>query len=254
MKIINAIKWLATWLSFSILKRSLGYRLKTDSEYWLQRVTSNEPQIFNRVDFILDHCLKKRILHIGFTDYPFTRQRIKDGSLLHLQLQQVTQSLAGLDVEETAIEEYRAMTKDEMVFKGDIMVEYPTTVVALKPELILLTEVLEHLPDPYSAIDLLYKSFPAGTTVLVTVPNYTSLDNLAASFNKTESIHPHHHWYFSPYTLRKLLDDARFTLHEMHFGMYFQPKSNINMVLKKYPFNGDCIMALFSIKKNPEHG
>lgn len=254
MKIINTIKWFATWLSMAVLKRTLHYRLKGEGAYWLQSVASSEPKIFNRVDFILDHCRDKNVLHIGFTDYPYTEQKIKDGSLLHLQLQQVTGSLVGMDVEETAIQQYISMTKDTRVFNGDITVEYPAPVIEIKPELILLSEVLEHLAEPYRAIEVLYKSFPAGTAVLVTVPNYTALDSLAASLNKTESIHPHHHWYFSPYTLRRLLDDKRFKLEQLHFGMYYQPKSSINVVLKNYPFNGDCIIALFTIIKNQAHG
>lgn len=209
--------------------------------------------MFNRVDFILDHCRGKKVLHTGFTDHPYTEQRIKDGSLLHLQLQQVTVELMGMDVEETALQQYIECTKDDRVFTGDITIGYPTPVIAFKPGLILLTEVLEHLEEPYRAIEILHKSFPAGTTVLVTVPNYTALDSLAASFNNTESIHPHHYWYFSPYTLRRLLDDKRFELNELHFGMYYQPKKGINPALKHFPFNGDCIIALFTIIKNPGH-
>jgi len=250
LKIINSIRWFATWLSFEILKRSLGYRLKIDSELWLQSVKSNEPKLFNRVDFILEQCLKKRVLHIGFTDYPFTAQKIKDGTLLHLQLQNVCDSLVGMDLEENSIQHYVSITKDEKAYQGDITEEYPEPVIDFKPDLILLTEVLEHLPDPYKAIDILHKTFPAGTKVLVTVPNYTSLDNLAASFNKIESIHPHHHWYFSPYTLCQLLDDKKFELNQLHFGMYYQPKSSINPVLKNYPFNGDCILGIFTIIKD----
>ncbi len=254
MKIINSIKWVATWLSLAVLKRSLQYRIKEGAEYWLQPVSSNEPLIFNRVDYILQHCRDRKVLHIGFTDHPYTHQRIKDKSLLHLQLQQVTGSLVGMDVEEGAIQQYISLTKDSFVYPGDITKEYPLPVIEFEPDVILLSEVLEHLSDPYRAIDELHKSFPAGTNVLVTVPNYTCLDSLAASLNQTESIHPHHHWYFSPYTLRQLLDEKRFTLSQLHFGMYYQPKTPINGVLKKYPFIGDCIIASFTIIKSHQNG
>jgi hypothetical protein len=253
LKIINSIKWLVTWLSMAMLKRTLRYRLQGDGAYWLQSVSSNEPRLFNRVDFILDLCRDKKVLHIGFTDHPYTVQKINEGSLLHLQLQKVTAELAGMDVEENAIRQYKDLTKDTMVFAGDIMLEYPVPAVEFKPGLILLSEVLEHLQDPYKAVDLLHQSFPAGTTVLVTVPNYTALDSLAAGFNKTESIHPYHYWYFSPFTLRRLFDVKKFELNQLHFGMYYQPKSGINPVLKKFPFNGDCIIALFTILKSPDH-
>lgn len=250
LKIINSIKWFAIWLSMAVLKRTLLKRLKMAGKECLQPVVSNKPELFNRVDYILDHCNGKNVLHIGFTDHPFTKQRIEDGSLLHLQLQKVTSTLVGMDIEETAIQEYISMTDDVRVFNGDITVGYPDQFIKCKPELILLSEVLEHLTDPYRAIDILYQRFPEGTSVLVTVPNYTALDSFAASLNQTESVHPDHKYYFSPYTLRRLLDDKRFELKQLDFGMYYQPKSRINLFLKNYPFNGDCIIALFIIIKN----
>jgi hypothetical protein len=249
LKIIGSIKWLVTWISMSVLKHTLGARLKGEGASWLQVVSSNKPDLFNRVDFILDQCRKKKILHVGFTDYPYTEQKIKAGALLHLQLKKTAVSLVGLDVDENAIRQYITITNDEKVYSGDIMLGYPDEVKAFQPELILISEVLEHLKDPYQAMDVLFQSFPAGTQVLITVPNYTALDNLSASFNQTESIHPHHHWYFSPFTLRQLLEDKRFELNELHFGMYYEAGTKINFVLKRFPYNGDCIMGLFTIKK-----
>ncbi len=108
---------------------------------------------------------------------------------------------------------------------------------------------MEHLKCPGDAIDILHKAFTNGTQVLVTVPNYMAIDNMAASFNKTETIHPDHYWYFSPYTLCKLFDKDKFELHQLNFGMYYQRNTKLNMVMKSFPFNGDCIIAVFSIKK-----
>ncbi len=252
MKMIGSIRWLANWVSMSVLKHTLGNRLKGEEESWLQVVSSNKPGLFNRVDFILDQCSKKRVLHIGFTDYPFTEQKIKVGALLHIQLQKITADLIGMDLNENAIGQYMSITKDEKVFKGDITLNYPVEVKAFQPELILISEVLEHLKDPYKAIDILYDSFQAGTQVLITVPNYTAMDTMSASLNQTESIHPHHHWYFSPFTLRQLLDDKRFVLNRLHFGMYYEAGTKINFVMKSFPFNGDCIMGLFTIIKQQE--
>lgn len=253
MKIIKKLKWVLTWMAMAMLKRSLRYLISGENTFWLQNVRANDISIFNRIDFILDQCIDKRILHIGFSDHPFTLEKISNGSLLHLQIQKITNSVMGLDIDKNTIRQYREITKDENVVYGDITLQYPLEATDFKPEIILLSEVLEHLEEPYKAIEVLYKSFPGGTKVLVTVPNYTSLDCLAASFNKTESIHPLHHWYFSPYTLRRLFDDKRFELEQLHFGMYYQPKSSINMVLKNYPFNGDCIIALVTIIKNKQH-
>ena len=253
MKIINSIRWSITWLALTMLKRSSGYRLQGDAVSWLQPLPSRDPEIVNRIDFILEHCCNKRVLHIGFTDHPYTAERIHSGDLLHNRLKEITTKLVGIDNEAEAIRTYHSLVNDDNVFHADITVQYPAETIAFKPQLILLSEVLEHLTDPYKAIDILHRSFNGGTTILVTVPNYTSLDSLAASLHKTESIHPDHHWYFSPYTLRRLLDDKRFQLLRLNFGMYYQPHTKINAVLKQYPLNGDCIIALFSIIKDESH-
>jgi len=249
---IGSLKWLATWLSMSALKHILGSRLKGEGASWLQVVSSNKPGLFNRVDFILDQCNKKRVLHVGFSDYPYTKQKIRDGALLHIQLKKITADLIGMDLDENAIRQYISITKDEKVFKGDITHAYPGEAKIFQPELILISEVLEHLKDPYKAMDVLYQSFPAGTQVLITVPNYTALHAVSASLNQTESIHPYHHWYFSPFTLLQLLDDKRFELNQLHFGMYYQTGTKINFVMRNFPYNGDCIMGLFTIIKQQE--
>ena len=233
----------------ALLKQSLKYRISGENTYWLQPVRGNKPAIFNRVDFILNQCLEKRILHIGFTDYPFTVEKINNQTLVHTQLKKITKDLLGLDNDKKTIEQYTVLTGDSIVVYGDITIEYPTQAIAFKPDMILLSEVLEHLSEPYKAIDILYNSFDDGTKILVTVPNYAALDSIVSSISKTEAIHPHHHWYFSPYTLRKLFDDKRFKLRDLNFGMYYLQNTRINAVLKQYPFNGDCIMATFCINK-----
>ena len=237
----------------AMLKHSLKYRITGDNEHWLQNVPGNKPGIFNRVDFILNLCIEKRILHIGFSDFPFTEEKINNQSLLHIQLKQISKNLLGLDNDKNTIEQYTALTNDSNVVYGDITKEYPQQAIAFKPDIILLSEVLEHLSEPYKAIHILYDSFDDGTKILVTVPNYMALDSIVSSFSKTEAIHPHHHWYFSPYTLRKLFDDKRFKLLDLNFGMYYLQNTVINGVLKQYPFNGDCIIATFSIVKTTVH-
>lgn len=249
MNIKDSFNWLLTGFLLTLLKRSTRHRLKGAGADWLQPIRS-KPSIVNRVDYILDYCRNKKVLHIGFTDHPFTIERMNTGALLHSRLKSVTTDLAGIDNDAGSISRYRELTNDPQVYEADITVQYPDEATRFKPGVILLSEVLEHLSDPYKAIDILHKSFDAGVTVMVTVPNYTAMDSIAASLHQTESIHPDHFWYFSPYTLCRLLDEKRFELKQIHFGMYYQPHTRINAIMKAFPFNGDCIIGVFSIIKN----
>lgn len=246
---LNKIKWVFTGLLFYILKKVLAGRIKGDkNKIWIQYPVK-KPGIFNRVDFILEYCKNKNVLHIGCTDHPFTRPKIETGSLLHQNLKQVSAKAIGLDNNHASIEEYRKLTGDNDIYQCDIMQSYPEEIKAAGFDIVLLPEVLEHLSDPSGALEILHRHFNNGTKVLVTVPNYAAMDTLAASLNKTESIHPDHYWYFSPYTLSKLFNRDKFELSDLHFGMYYQRNKKINSVMKAFPYNGDCIIAIFSIKK-----
>lgn len=246
---MSKINWAMTWLGTALLKKGLGHRLHGEGAKWLQQGGLAGVSIYNRVDFILDYCKGKNITHAGFTDHPFMEERIANGSLLHLQLKQVAGSLSGIDIAQPAIDTYKQLTQDNNVYWADIVQAYPQAVIAQQPEVIVLSEVLEHLPDPYRAVETLYHSFGHGVKLLVTVPNYTSLDSMAASLHRTESIHPDHYWYFSPFTLQRLFGSDRFKPEALHFGMYYGKGVAINAYLKKYPFTGDCILAVFSINK-----
>lgn len=247
------LNWGKTWAAMKILSRSLHYRLKGHGAAWLQQVGLPGTTVLNRSSFILDQVVGKKVLHVGFTDHPFTRERVNDRTLLHLQLKQKAAQLTGLDNDEASVQLYKELTGDENVCTGDIGTAYPQMATAAQPDFILLTEVLEHLRDPHTAVSVLHQSFPAGTQVLVTVPNYLALDNIAAGLHHAESVHPDHYWHFSPYTLRRLFDDRQFKLETFHFGMYYQPGVAVNAMLRRYPFYGDCIMAVFTILKPAEH-
>lgn len=238
-----------TGLGLSLLKRTLKKRVQGEHAAALQYVPVNNVSIFNRVDYILQQCQNKKVLHIGFTDYPYTKEKIADKSLLHLQLKDIAAAVMGLDVEKEAMAAYEALTGDKNYCFTDITNAYPEAAIDFEPDIILLGEVLEHLQNPHAAAELLYKTFPASTKLLVTVPNYMALDNISASLHKTESVHPHHYWYFSPYTLQRMFPAEKFLLEALHFGMYYQKGKKLNIVMQQNSWCGDCIMAVFSINK-----
>ena len=237
-------------MSLGLLKKVLAFRIKgQQNKIWAQTPEKKHINIYNRVDFILKYCKDKKVVHIGCTDFPFTKAKLENNSLLHQFLQKVTEKITGLDNDKNSIEEYIKLTGAKDVYYGDIMQFYPQVVTGTGYDVILLSEVLEHLINPAKALEVLHEHFSNGTKILVTVPNYVSLSSLAASLNKTESIHPDHYWYFSPYTLCKLFNKEKFQLEQLHFGMYYQRDTKINAVMKNFLFNADCIIAVFSIKK-----
>ena len=177
----------ANGVALAILKRSTRDRLAGEGAAWLQPARSPNPAIVNRVDFILDFCTNKKVLHIGFTDHPFTGERIASGALLHMRLKSITADLVGIDIEPGSISRYIALTNDEKAYQADITEQYPYNAIAFQPEVILLSEVLEHLANPYKAIEVLYQALmrPTGWHC----PKLHFNGRIAASVNR-RAIHP----------------------------------------------------------------
>jgi SAM-dependent methyltransferase len=246
---IGKLKWIITGICFAILKKTLRYRLKGSGVQWVQALPFLENSIVNREEFIIDFCKDKSVLHIGFTDYPFTAEKLQQHNLLHTKIKKKAKFIFGIDNNQNSINEYVKLSGDTQVRYADILNEYPNDVLQHNYDVVVFAEVLEHLQNPAKAIALMANTFKANTKILVTVPSYTSLDSISASLNKTESIHPHHYWYFSPYTLNKLFAEHGFVCEKMCFGMYYNTGIKINQVLQHNAFNGDCIVAIFSLNE-----
>jgi 2-polyprenyl-3-methyl-5-hydroxy-6-metoxy-1,4-benzoquinol methylase len=246
--VIGKIKWVLVGVCFWVLKKLLRYRLQGESAKWLQPIQQNNVSIFNREDFILNYCKGKRVLHIGFSDYPYTKEKVQRNELLHTKIKQKGSYVLGIDNDINSIAAYSKATGDYDVAYTNILEEYTKEIVDKNFDVIVLSEVLEHLSNPYKAVKILHNAFKQDTKIVVTVPNYTSLDSFAASLNNTESIHQHHYWYFSPFTIQKLFNKEQFKCEQIQFGMYYNSGVKINQVLKNNAFTGDCIMAIFTIK------
>jgi SAM-dependent methyltransferase len=239
---MKKIKWIFIELGYFFLKYALRYRISGSGRKWLQ--VTPEGEVCKREDFIFKHCKGIKILHIGFADAPFTAERIKDGSMLHLGLKQTAESLFGVDADKEAVDFYSRMTADLEV--ASLKTDELSVDFIRQFDLILMGEVLEHMKNPHGAMEGLAKKMKCGQQILVTVPNYVSADNIAASLNHKESIHPDHYWYFSPYTLGKIFDSEKWVRKE--FAYVFYGKKDPNFIQVKHKHLSDGLAAIFELK------
>lgn len=206
-RIIKALRYLL----FSNLLKLAALIAKTNHEktflhsYKGLRYVSREKEI-------LSLSKNKKILHFGFLDYPFMEERISNNSLLHTKIKEVGLEVIGVDIEENYLNQYKKLTNDSNNMLWDIEGE-----VGIPEEwknnfnLIIFGEILEHLKNPQIALKKLKQIGEfSGATIIITVPNvFAPLGIIEAVANK-ELIHPDHYYYFSPFTLKKLLESAGF--------------------------------------------
>jgi SAM-dependent methyltransferase len=163
------------------------------------------PIIIGRQEFVVQYAAGKRVLHLGCVDEGLTEVKHQEGLLLHERLQKNTRELWGVDVDAEGLRWMQAHGYPHL-YLADI--EDLSTVPQLKGQsfdLILLSEVMEHLDNPGRFLQGARFLFGPETELLITVPNATSLANWMMNWDAKELVHPDHNYWFSLHTLTALL-------------------------------------------------
>jgi SAM-dependent methyltransferase len=163
------------------------------------------PIVIGRQEFVVQYAAGKRVLHLGCVDEGLTEQKHQEGLLLHERLQKNTRELWGVDVDAEGLRWMQAHGYPHL-YLADI--EDLSTVPDLTGQsfdLILLSEVMEHLDNPGRFLDGARFLFGPETELLITVPNATSLANWMMNWESKELVHPDHNYWFSLHTITALL-------------------------------------------------
>jgi SAM-dependent methyltransferase len=163
------------------------------------------PIIIGRQEFVVDYAAGKRVLHLGCVDEGLTEKKHQQGLLLHERLRKNTRDLWGVDVDAEGLRWMQERGYPHL-YLADI--EDLSTVPELNGQafdLILLSEVMEHLDNPGRFLQGAHFLFGPATELLVSVPNATSLANWMTNWQAKELVHPDHNYWFSLHTLTALL-------------------------------------------------
>ncbi len=185
------------------------------------------PLVQGRVNFILDHCRGKRVLHLGCVDAGLLAERYARGELVHQKLAAVSADLWGVDIDVEGI----AFLQEQgfpHLFVGDVCdLATFTRLGDVRFDVILASEVVEHVLNPGLFLDAVKTVMtPGQTTLIVTVPNAFRISTLLWLRHGVEYVHPDHNYWFSCYTVTNLLRKCGFAVdavfmytHEQRVGL-----------------------------------
>lgn len=170
----------------------------------------------NRKAFVLDECKGRKVLHVGCVDTGVTENRMLNNNHLHLMLLNVAERAWGVDVNREGIEFMQRMgVPDLHAANGE---DLSRLELGDRPDLILATEVLEHVSNPGDFLDSL-RAFDC--EVLLSVPNaFSGRSHLCVRMGQ-EFVHADHNYYFSYVTLKTLIEKHGFALKEC--TVYYWP-------------------------------
>lgn len=159
----------------------------------------NRGRAQRRNERLLDLTRGKRVLHVGCCDHlDLIRAKVAQGVYLHQRLCQVATHCVGVDVNEAGVALLHEL--------GFAEVYTPQEVPQDEFEICLLADVIEHVGDVVSFLQSM-RRYRFRELVVVT-PNLFRLGNLLSS---GEVINTDHRYWFSPFTLCKVLVDAGYT-------------------------------------------
>lgn len=163
-------------------------------------------QITDRRSYIIDKCRDKKVLHLGCIDWPYLDRKIAEGSLLHHDLVQVATEVVGYDSDRQGAEQFEAQGWPVVVGNLEAM---PDNLPRF--DVVVAGEVIEHLSNPGVFLASLGRACPQ-TEVIVTTPNAYAARRFWRFLLGHEQVHPDHVAYYSPLTLRYVLQRAGYEI------------------------------------------
>ena len=171
-----------------------------------------------RKKYLMDKATGRGVLHFGYLDTPFLLEKIESKTMLHEHIKDVAKVAYGVDVNEIDLAQYREITGDERNMILDISsVNFdPSIFGGIEFDLILFPEVLEHIASPGLALrNLRELCIQHSADLIITVPNAYNFNFFVEACSGIEIVHPDHFFYFSPVTLRRLVEISGFEVEEI---------------------------------------
>lgn len=166
--------------------------------------------IVDRVDFILRRCGGRTVLHLGAVDYS------NEGVCgLHRELMKVSKQVVGIDNDRDGINAARASGISNIV-EGDIEELDRISIPEPSPDVILATEVLEHLTRPGKFLRSVKAFFSPETEMVITTPNCFAAHRFLYPLLGREVVHSEHVAYHSFSTLTNLISRSGFRIVETY--------------------------------------
>lgn len=213
------------------------------------RIGKFERNIPSRIDYICKKMAGRSVVHLGCCDHlPLVKNKIASGQWIHGQITSVASRCLGVDINGEAIATIAKNYGYSNIVCADLTKEVPTELKSSTWDVLLLGEILEHIDDPVIFLRALRQTcHPYVDTLMITVPNALSAINHKYALRGIERINTDHRYWFTPFTLAKVLGQAGFTIQAFRFVSYF-PMKNSNVVkfirLRLHPPLRDCLVMI----------
>ncbi len=197
-----------------------------------------DKQIVYRDDLLVDLAKNKTILHIGFVDHiPLINEKIERGNWLHQKIIDASNKCYGIDINREGIEYIKTKFNIDNLYVVDVTSnDIPSELLENKFDYIFIPDVIEHIGNPVYFLTSIYENFKdSANKIVLTAPNAFGWNNFKNSFKSLEIINTDHRFWFTPYTLSKIVADAGYKINRLNLVEH--GKLSKREIFKKYILN-----------------
>ncbi|MEO8474136.1 MAG: methyltransferase domain-containing protein [Chryseolinea sp.] len=163
-----------------------------------------------RIDFLKDLARGKKVVHLGCLDHkPLIADKISRGQWLHKELTDVAKSCIGVDIDKETLEYVQNDLGFKNILLGDFTKIQFKEIKNEKWDYAILGELLEHIDNPVQYLSDIRSNYSdCIDKIVITVPNAWTQTTMRGAANSIEIINSDHRYWFTPYTLSKVLFQA----------------------------------------------
>jgi ubiquinone/menaquinone biosynthesis C-methylase UbiE len=181
---------------------------------------SRKFELVQRVDFIKKMCVGKKVLHLGCTNYPYTKESLENNILLHNEIEAVAGELYGFDFDQKGID-VLLDAGGKNLFRADLE-KLEDVRLDETFDVIIAGEMIEHLSNPGLFLKGIQRFMNAQTNLVITTINAYSamrfmIYGLRGRGGALEPVHPDHVAYYSYRTLSLVAERENLRVREFLF-------------------------------------
>jgi len=179
----------------------------------------------NRIDLLESILKDKVVLHFGCCDHEnLIEEKVKNNTHLHVSISNIAKKCVGIDNNREALNKLKSLEIDNCQYynlseTNDAILENEAY------DYILLGEILEHVAEPISFLKSIHEKFVNAKEIIITVPNAFTSRNFYNIKRGIEEINTDHKYWFTPFTISKVVTEAGFKLD----SIYFVDRSRLNI-------------------------
>lgn len=170
-----------------------------------------------RIDLLKSLLNDKVVLHFGCCDHVnLIEEKIKNITHLHVIISNIAKKCIGIDNNIEALNKLKSLNIDNCMYYNLLESSDP----ALENEAydyVLLGEILEHVAEPILFLKRIHEKFANAKGIIITVPNAFSSRNFYNIKRGIEEINTDHKFWFTPFTISKVVTEAGFILDSIYF-------------------------------------